>query len=317
MLDQAAVRQWALVLGAENVITAEDQLSAAGTATFPVYQRVPAILRPATREEVRQILRIATHFRIPLYPVSSGKNWGYGSGVPAVDGCVVLDLSRMSRILDFSEELGYVTVEPGVTQGQLFEFLRTRNSRLWIDGTGSSPDCSLVGNALERGFGHTPYGEHIANVCDFEVMLPSGDTLETGVARFPGALAAPVYRWGLGPSLDGLFAQSNFGVVTRVTLWLMPAPEYFQAFFFRCDSEAAILAVVDALRPAPPERHSAQRHSYRKRLQGSVRNSTIPVEGNRRRDSPDSGTDAELAPTDEFRRLEWIRGTLRIARTGG
>ncbi len=106
-----------------------------------------------------------------------------------------------------------------------------------------------MGNALERGFGHTPYGEHIANVCDFEVMLPSGDTLETGVARFPGALAAPVYRWGLGPSLDGLFAQSNFGVVTRVTLWLMPAPEYFQAFFFRCDSEAAILAVVDALRP--------------------------------------------------------------------
>jgi 4-cresol dehydrogenase (hydroxylating) flavoprotein subunit len=249
MLDQAAVRQWGLVLGTENVITSEEQLSAAGTATFPVRQRVPAILRPATREEVRQILRIASHFRIPLYPVSSGKNWGYGSGVPAVDGCVVLDLSRMSRILDFSEELGYVTVEPGVTQGQLFEFLRTRNSRLWIDGTGSSPDCSLVGNALERGFGHTPYGEHIANVCDFEVLLPTGDTLETGVARFPGALAAPVYRWGLGPSLDGLFAQSNFGVVTRVTLWLMPAPEYFQAFFFRCDSEAAIAALVDALRP--------------------------------------------------------------------
>ncbi len=249
MLDQAALRQWELVLGTENVVASEDQLRAAATATFPVKQRIPAILRPATREEVRQTLRIASHFGIPLYPVSSGRNWGYGSGVPVTDGCVLLDLSRMSRILDFSEELGYVTVEPGVTQGQLFEFLRARNSRLWIDGTGSSPDCSLVGNTLERGFGHTPYGEHIAQACDFEVVLSTGEMLETGAARFPGALSAPVFRWGLGPSLDGLFAQSNFGVVTRMTLWLMPAPEHFQAFFFRCDDPAGLPALIDALRP--------------------------------------------------------------------
>ncbi len=249
MLDPAALRQWELVLGTENVIASEEALRAAAQATFPVRQSVPAILRPATREEVRRCLLIASHFSVPVYPVSSGKNWGYGSGVPVTDGCVILDLSRMSRILDFSEELGYVTVEPGVTQGQLFEFLRTRNSRLWIDGTGSSPDCSLVGNTLERGFGHTPYGEHAANVCDFEVTLSTGETIETGPARFPGALAAPVYRWGLGPSLDGLFAQSNFGVVTRMTFWLMPAPEYFQAFFFRCDSPGGLPALVDALRP--------------------------------------------------------------------
>jgi 4-cresol dehydrogenase (hydroxylating) len=249
VLEQGALRQWTSVLGPENLIVSEDELRAAATATFSVRQQIPAILRPATREEVRQCLRIASHFGIPVYPVSSGKNWGYGSSVPVADGCVLLDLMRMSRILDFNEELGYVTVEPGVTQGQLFEFLKTRKSRLWIDCTGSSPDCSLVGNALERGFGHTPYGEHIANVCDFEVMLSTGESLETGAARFAEASAAPVYRWGLGPSLDGLFAQSNFGVVTRMTFWLMPAPEYFQAFFFRCDFAGALGAVVDALRP--------------------------------------------------------------------
>ncbi len=249
MLEQAAVRQWELVLGTENVIASGRQLRDAATATFPVQQRVPAILRPATREEVRQSLRIASHFGIPVYPVSSGRNWGYGSGVPVTDGCVLFDLSRMSRILDFSEELGYVTVEPGVTQGQLLEFLRSRSSQLWMDATGSSPDCSLVGNTLERGFGHTPYGEHAAYVCDFEVVLSTGEVLETGAARLPGALAAPVYRWGLGPSLDGLFAQSNFGVVTRMTFWLMPAPEHFQAFFFRCDQAADLPPLVDALRP--------------------------------------------------------------------
>src|SRR6185437_5403143 len=101
MLDRTALRQWEQVLGPENVISSQEALSAVSTATFSVRQRVPAILRPATREEVRQCLLIASQFGVPLYPLSSGKNWGYGSGVPVVDGCVILDLSRMSRILDF------------------------------------------------------------------------------------------------------------------------------------------------------------------------------------------------------------------------
>ena len=249
MLDRAALEQWESAVGPGNLITTPDSLLKAATATFSASQRVSAILRPANREEVQACLRIASRFGIPVYPISSGKNWGYGSGVPVADGCVVMDLGRMNRILDFSEELGYATVEPGVTQGQLFEFLRQRNSQLWIDGTGSSPDCSLIGNTLERGFGHTPYGDHANHVCGFEVVLASGEILETGAARVAGAFAAPVYRWGLGPSVDGLFAQSNFGVVTRMTFWLMPAPEYFQAFFFRCDGDEGLPAIIDALRP--------------------------------------------------------------------
>jgi 4-cresol dehydrogenase (hydroxylating) flavoprotein subunit len=172
------------------VITGEEHLHAAATATFPIDRHIPVILRPATREQVQQILRIASKFGGPVYPVSSAKNWGYGSAAPASDGCVLLDLSRMNRILDFNEDLGFVSVEPGVTQGQLFEFLRSRNSSLWIDGTGSSPQCSLIGNTLERGFGHTPYGDHFGNVCGFEIVLPTGEKLETGAARFPGSPAA-------------------------------------------------------------------------------------------------------------------------------
>jgi 4-cresol dehydrogenase (hydroxylating) len=162
---------------------------------------------------------------------------------------VLLDLGRMNRIVDFSEELGYVTVEPGVTQSQLQAFLAEQKSRLWMDSTGASPECSLIGNAVERGFGHTPYGDHFAHSCALEVVLPSGEVLETGFARFPAASAAPLYRWGVGPVLDGLFSQSNLGVVTRMTIWLMPAPEYFQAYYFQCPEQTQLPAIIDALRP--------------------------------------------------------------------
>lgn len=246
---EAALTQWARVVGRENVITEAAPLRAAETTTFAVSHRIPAIVRPANREEVQECLRIATTWEVPVYPISTGKNWGYGSRVPTADGSVLLDLGRMNRILDFSEELAYVTLEPGVTQAQLFEFLREQRSRLWMDCTGASPDCSLIGNTMDRGFGHTPYGDHFAHSCGLEVVLPWGDVMETGFARFADAKTAPLHRWGVGPTLDGLFSQSNLGVVTRMTIWLMPQPEYFQSYFFLCQSEEDLPGVIDALRP--------------------------------------------------------------------
>jgi 4-cresol dehydrogenase (hydroxylating) len=246
---EMALDQWRELLGGENVILDPAGLRAAETATFDTSVTVPAIVRPGNREEVQQVLRIANKWRIPVYPVSGGSNWGYGSRVPSADGCVLLDLGRMNRILDFSEDLAYITVEPGVTQQQVYAFLQERRSALWMDATGASPQASLVGNAVERGFGHTPYGDHFSHVCGMEVVLPNGEVLETGFSRFEGSRTGPLHRWGVGAYLDGLFTQSNLGVVTRMSVWLMPAPEYFQAYFFSCDSEEALAKIVDALRP--------------------------------------------------------------------
>ena len=209
MLDQSVLLQWERVLGPEHVVTEASRLNQASTATFHSTQRIPAILYPKTRDEVQDCLRVASENGIPVYPVSTGKNWGYGSRVPASTDCVLIDMSRMNRILDFDENLAYATVEPGVTQRQLFDYLREKRSKLWIDATGSTPDSSLIGNTVERGFGHTPYGDHASNVCGFEVVLPNGDCIETGFSRFANAAAAHVYRPGLGPSLDGLFTQSE------------------------------------------------------------------------------------------------------------
>ncbi len=245
----SAIRDWSALLGPEHVVTDDKTLEASATATFQTSQEILVILSPSSREQVQECVRIANQHRIPIYPISTGFNWGYGSRVPVSNGCALMELRGMNRIVDFSEELAYVTVEPGVTQRQLMEFLRERGSRLWLDATGSTPDSSLIGNTMERGFGHTPYGDHFATSCGLEVVMPNGDIVETGFSRFPNARTGSVYRWGIGPTIDGLFSQSNLGIVTRMTIWLMPMPEYFQAYFFRCDEDAGLESLIDALRP--------------------------------------------------------------------
>jgi 4-cresol dehydrogenase (hydroxylating) flavoprotein subunit len=243
-----ALREWESALGGAWIVQETPALHAASTGTFSTSSQVAAILRPGTREEVQASVRIANRHGVPLYPVSSGKNWGYGSRVPVDDG-VLLDLGRLNRIVHLDEELAYVTIEPGVTQRQLYEFLRARGSRLWMDATGASPECSIIGNTMERGFGHTPLGDHAGNACAFEVVLPTGECVETGFGRFPGAKAGALGRWGVGPSLDGLFSQSNLGIVTRMSVWLMPEPECFEAFYFSCRTSEDLGPLIDALRP--------------------------------------------------------------------
>jgi 4-cresol dehydrogenase (hydroxylating) len=243
-----ALDDWSAAIGEPYVQRDSAALRAANSATFATPAQALAILRPGTRSEVQDCLKIANRCGVPVYAVSTGKNWGYGSKAPVGNG-VLIDLGRLNRILDFDEELAYVTIEPGVTQRQVHEYLRSRNSRLWMDATGASPDCSIIGNTLERGFGHTPYGDHAGQACGFEVVLPTGECIDTGFSRFSGATVGALNRYGVGPSLDGLFAQSGFGIVTRMTVWLMPAPEAFSAFFLMCRDKDGLGDIIDALRP--------------------------------------------------------------------
>ena len=243
----AALDRWRAAIGAENVTCDSETLRAAETATFATSQRVPAILRPADRAEVQECLRIAAAHGVPVYPVSRGRNWGLGSRVPARGECVLLELSRMDRIRGFDEELAHVTVEPGVTFRQLYEFLVRRRSRLYLNTIGGSPEASVLANALERGDGSGPYADRFAHVCALEVVLSTGECLHTGFGRFGGPLA-PLHRWGVGPALDGLFSQSNLGVVTELTVWLTPLPRSLHAVRFSLRGSERLARTVDVLR---------------------------------------------------------------------
>lgn len=132
--------------------------------------------------QIQEVLRIANDHRVPLWTVSRGRNLGYGGASPRVTGSVVLDLSRMNRVLEVDEQAGCALVEPGVSFSDLHQHLRDQGSSLWV----SVPDLSwgsVVGNALERGFGYTAYGNHAEQVCGLEVVLADGQVSGPGWAR--------------------------------------------------------------------------------------------------------------------------------------
>lgn len=220
---------------------------AASTASRSV--RPLAVVFPGSQDEVVALMAVAASRGVPVYPVSTGKNWGYGDACPVGTGQIVLDLSRMNRIVHVDKELAYAVIEPGVTQQQLSDYLREQGLPLWMDCTGAGPDTSLMGNILERGFGHSPYGNRLQHVSGMRVVLASGDVLDTGFGHYPGAQATHLFPYGVGPILDGLFTQSNMGVVTQVGLWLMPAAACVNHFLCSVDRHEDIAAVIDALRP--------------------------------------------------------------------
>ena len=241
-----AVVEWKAAIG-EAAVTLPD-VAAGDFCTYETHFPALARLVPGDIEGVKQCLQIAGTRKIAIYPISGGRNWGYGSATPT-QAAVILDLSRLNQITDFDSYLGTVSIQPGVTQQQLYEFLQQQGGKFWMDATGSSGACSVLGNTLERGFGHGPYSDHAQQMVRMEVLLADGRLIQTGLGHFRTAKAADSYAAGLGPDISHLFLQANFGVVTRITINLMPAPDYFQAFYFSIDQADGIAALVDCLQP--------------------------------------------------------------------
>lgn len=238
-------------VGPSWVFTAESDLAPYGDAFAPDaadVHRPYAAVAPASVEEVQAIVRVASETGVPLWTVSTGRNLAYGGSAPVLPGTVIVDLKRMNRVIEVDEELGYALVEPGVSFFELYRHLEQIGSRLWI----SSPAPgwgSIMGNALERGFGPTAYGDHSAQVCGLEVVLADGMVLRTGMGAVPGARTWQLFKNGFGPGWDTSFMQSNYGVVTKLGIWLMPRPEAVATLKVELDAEDDLGLAVDVLRP--------------------------------------------------------------------
>ena len=125
------IESFVSIVGKAFVITTPAELKATETATFATTQTIKAIVKPANVAQVKACVKMANLHHTPLYPISCGKNWGLGSKVPVQKNNIILDLSRLNQISHYNEELGYFSVEPGVTFEQAYQFLCAKKSQFF------------------------------------------------------------------------------------------------------------------------------------------------------------------------------------------
>ncbi|KAK4223988.1 hypothetical protein QBC38DRAFT_34364 [Podospora fimiseda] len=198
----------------------------------PSKRKVPsAAVCPQSLPQLKSIVAIANNHKIPLWTFSRGKNLGYGGPAPRVNGSVALDLHRMDRIIEVNDQFHYAVVEPGVTWSQLYEYCVANKKRLW-PSTPSLGWGSVIGNTIDRGMGFGQLYAHHQHISSLEILLADGTLLRTnqyGISNSPNSFLS---KFTYGPSVEGLFLQSNFGIVTKMSIFLTPQPESYMCCTF-------------------------------------------------------------------------------------
>ena len=244
-LSSAALAALAQVVGSANVHTTPPARAPYAANVSGLQRSFPAVVLPGSTAEVQGVVAVANQHGLTLYPFSRGRNWGLGSRLPARDGSLLVDLSRMQRIREVNAELGYAVVEPGVTQRQLHAYLVEHGLPLALNVIGSALDSSLLGNALERGIGY--FATRAGSLSGLEVVLGNGTLLKTGFAHYPQAQTSHVYKHGIGPGLDGLFYQSNFGIVCSAGIELIRRHGRHRSAVLRIQHESQLPGLVEAV----------------------------------------------------------------------
>ena len=198
-------------------------------------------------EQVQAIVRIANEHEVPVWTSSQGRNNGYGGPSPRVAGSVLISLRNMNRILEINTELAYAVVEPGVRWLDLHAALHELGDELML----SVPDIgwgSIIGNSLDNGMTYLPLGADFMAPTGMEVVLADGSLLRTGMGAIPDSKAWHVYKRGLGPTLDPLVTQSNYGIVTRMGVWLQRRPRMYAPLYLSVPRDHQLGQAIDIIR---------------------------------------------------------------------
>jgi len=201
---------------------------------------------PNNREEAINVVKWAYARGEKIRAVSTDNNWGYNTFIKNDFPGLTLNLSKLNRIIDFDKKTGVVTIEPGVTQGQLKKFLDDNKSDLVTPTTGAGPSCSIMGNVLERGYGVTAYYDSFASCMSLEAVWRNGEIYRSPLISLGGNDVHKLYKWGVGPFFDGLFAQSDYGICTSMSVALKRRPSGVMGVMFQLNKSPATL--VPAIR---------------------------------------------------------------------
>jgi 4-cresol dehydrogenase (hydroxylating) len=221
---EQAIQAWKDKIGSTKVESSTEQTKKY-TQNITEYQaELPvAVLKPESRSDVEAIVAVANKYHIPLYVVSTGKNWGIGSKVPVKNGCALVILSEMNNIIEVNERYRYAIIEPGVTLKKLSDYL-VKNTNLMLPSTGSAENTSIVGNVLDRG--SVFFNHRYDFLTGLEVLLGNGKVVRTGFWHYfdSNTTKTPIFFHppGVGPDIKGMFTQSNLGIVTAMVVRLKP-----------------------------------------------------------------------------------------------
>jgi D-lactate dehydrogenase (cytochrome) len=184
-----------------------------------------AVLRPASTEEVSEVVKLCAEARLPIFP--QGGNTGLAGGaVPWEDGKgVVLSLSRMNRIRTIDPIDYSITVEAGVILAEVQKAAEAAD-RLFPLSLGAEGTCQIGGNISTNagGIAVLRYGNTRSLVLGLEVVMPDG--------RVWHGLRA-LRKDNTGYDLKQLFigGEGTLGIITAATLRLFPAPKDIETAF--------------------------------------------------------------------------------------
>jgi D-lactate dehydrogenase (cytochrome) len=212
-----------------------------------------AVLRPTDRQQLAAAVHAVSSRRHALIPRGGGMTYT-GGYTPPHGRTVVVDTSRLDRIVEISAEDMFITVEAGVTWKRIHEALAPFGLRLPFYGTFSGARAT-VGGGLSNGalfHGTARHGTGADGVLGLELVLADGTLLRTGQAGFGGK---PFYRT-FGPDLTGLFLHDcgAFGIKVEATLRLIRSPGHSgHASFVVPDIERAALLLAEVTRSGAAE----------------------------------------------------------------
>jgi len=195
-----------------------------------ILQGVPDIvIRPKDEIEISEILKVANEENITVIPRGGG-DCEFGGSKPINNEGIVLDLKRLNKIIHLDKDNLVVTVEAGISWAKLNDYLCNFGLYTGCMGPGSGMTASIGGGISHHsvgGGGCAKYGACTNQLVSLEVVLPTGEIIQTG-SQANKYSQAPFNRFGNGPDLTGLFCGDNgiYGIKTKVSLQVFPKPEF-------------------------------------------------------------------------------------------
>lgn len=222
VVDQL-VDELSLIVGRENLISRAEDLLVYECDAYTLEKNLPNLVAlPKNTEEVAAVVRTCARHKIPIIPRGAGTS--LSGAVLAVEGGVMIALTRMNRILSVDTENRRALVEAGCVNVWITNAVKS-HGLLYAPDPSSQSACTIGGNvAMNSGGPHTlRYGVTTNHVLGYEIVFPDGEIAWLGVTP-DGGEDVPGYDWrGAAIGCEGMF-----GVVTRVMVKLIRAPEAYK-----------------------------------------------------------------------------------------